>query len=372
MRFLRSRRVHATEWSRLGLSSTYKDMKIIIATTINPFVEGGSTYIVDWLEETLKRRGHEVEAFRFPFSDDPSEILEQLVALRLTDLSNHGDRLITIRTPSHLLRHPHKITWFIHHYRGAYDLWGTKYQTIPNTPEGDSCRQAIIAADNVGLREAAKVFCNSKVVQRRLKVFNNIEAEVLYPPLLRPDLYHCAEYGDFFLYFSRLTHHKRQWLAIESLKHSRTAVKLVIAGPTEPSCEPYVEELRRLIQKNKLTNRVILLPKWVPEVEKIDLFARCLGTLYFPFDEDSYGYPSLESHCAKKAVLTTTDAGGTVELITDDYNGKVIPADPQLIAETMDDLFLNRSKARQLGENGLERMNDLGIGWDNVLRRLLA
>ena len=97
-----------------------------------------------------------------------------------------------------------------------------------------------------------------------------------------PDLYHCAEYGDFLLYFSRLTHHKRQWLAIESLKYTKTAVKLVIAGPPEPSCEPYVEELRLLIQKYKLTNRVVLLPKWVPEVEKVDLYATCLAAIYFP------------------------------------------------------------------------------------------
>ena len=354
------------------LRSSCHYMKIIIASTVNPFVEGGSTNIVDWLEETLQVRGHTVETFRFPFSDDSSDMLEQLIAMRLIDLSEHGDRLITIRTPSHLLRHPKKITWFIHHYRSAYDLWGTKYQTIPSTTEGDTCRQAIISADNVGLREAAKVFCNSGVVQQRLRTFNKIEAEVLYPPLLRPDQYNCAEYGDFILYFSRLTHHKRQWLAIESLQYAKTAVKLVIAGSPDPGCEPYIEELRRLIQKYKLTDRIMLFPRWMPEAEKIDLFATCLGTLYFPLDEDSYGYPSLEAHCARKAVLTTTDSGGTVELITDDFNGRVTPADPQLIAEAMDDLYANRAMARCLGENGLKRMDELGISWDNVVRRLLA
>ena len=65
-------------------------MKILIATTVNPFVEGGSTYIVDWLDHVLKQRGHEVETFRFPFSDRPADVLDQLVGLRLIDLSQSG------------------------------------------------------------------------------------------------------------------------------------------------------------------------------------------------------------------------------------------------------------------------------------------
>ena len=347
-------------------------MKIIIATTINPFVTGGATYIVDWLEQTLQERGHTVETFRFPFSDDPSDILEQLVALRLTDLSEYGDRLITIRTPSHLLRHPRKVVWFIHHYRGAYDLWGTPYQTLPNTPEGDRCRCAIMSADNVGLGEASKIFCNSRTVQRRLQKFNSINAEVLYPPLIGPERYYCADYGDFFLYVSRLTHHKRQWLAIESLRYTTTPVKLLIAGPPDPNCQPYVDELRQLIHKYTLDNRVTLLAKWVPEEEKVEIFSRCLGVLYFPFDEDSYGYPSLEAYAARKPVVSTSDAGGTAELIKNDYNGKVIPADPQLIAEVMDKLYTNRSSAQRLGENGSKRIHELGITWDRVIRELLS
>src|SRR5262249_44632144 len=149
-----------------------------------PFVEGGSSYIVESLAAQLEVRGHEVEVLRFPFEENYSEALDQLLAMRLLDLSEHGDRLIAIRTPSHLLKHPNKVVWFIHHYRSAYDLWGTEYQVIPNTPEGIAYREAIVAADNLGLREASKLFCNSGVVRDRLKKFNGVDAEVLYPPLI--------------------------------------------------------------------------------------------------------------------------------------------------------------------------------------------
>jgi glycosyltransferase involved in cell wall biosynthesis len=346
--------------------------KIVIASTIHPFVDGGATYIVDWLEHTLNHRGHQVEVYRFPFSDHPADILEQLMCLRLIDLSEHGERLITIRPPAHLIKHPRKVSWFIHHYRSAYDLWGTKYQSIPSTPEGQTLRKAILSADNAGLRETAKLFCNSRVVQQRLKEFNHLDAEVLYPPLLNPQQFHCGGYGDYLLYFSRLTHHKRQWLAIESMRHTKTPVRLVIAGEPDPTCGPYVDDLQRMIDSYDLHERVVLLPRWVPQQEKIELMSECLAAVYLPFDEDSYGYPSLEAHAAGKAVLTTTDSGGTNELIVQGQNGFITPPDPQLIAEGMDFLYTNRKKAKEMGEAGVQRIKELGIDWDHVVERLLS
>ena len=348
-------------------------MKILIATTVNPFIGGGSTNIVDWLEEALLHFGHTVETFRLPFSDHHADILEQLVALRMMDLSEYGDRLITVRTPSHLLKHPNKVCWFIHHYRSAYDLWGTKYQAMPNTLESEACRQAIISADNIGLRECKSLFCNSQVVQNRLKTYNNLDAEVLYPPLLQPEQFHCGEFGDYLLYFSRLTHHKRQWLAIESLRYTKTPVHLILAGEPDPeSGGAYLRELQELVTRYKLSSRVTLLARWIPTEEKIRLFAECLATLYFPFDEDSYGYPSLESYAAGKAVLSTTDSGGTGELLLDGVNGIISPPDPELIAEGMDSMYRNRAAAKQMGQAGQQRIQELGIDWDHVLGRLLA
>ena len=36
-------------------------MKIMIASTVVPFVKGGGTLIVDWLEEKLCEYGHDVQ-----------------------------------------------------------------------------------------------------------------------------------------------------------------------------------------------------------------------------------------------------------------------------------------------------------------------
>jgi len=347
-------------------------MKIILASCVAPFVEGGSTFIVDWLGEMIQAFGHEVDVLKLPFSSKGPEMLEQMLALRLIDVSQHGDRLIAIRTPSYLLRHPNKVLWFIHHHRGAYDLWGTKYQDLPNTPEGIRYRDSIINADNRAFSEARAIFCNSQVVADRLKKFNNVNSEVLYPPIIRPERFHSTQFGDYLVYVSRLTHHKRQWLAIEAMQYTKTPVKLIVAGVPDPGSEAYVDQLWSLVEKWDLRSRVSIISRWISEDEKVALLADSLAALYMPFDEDSYGYPSLEAQHAGKPVLTTSDSGATRELIIDRENGILAAPSPEAIAAAMDELYANRQLAKRLGDAGPERIQHLNITWNRVIERLLS
>ena len=343
-------------------------MRVIIASTIVPFIEGGGTFIVDWLEHVLREHGHEVDVLRIPFHSYYPEMPAQMLALRLLDISQHGDRLIAIRTPSYLLRHPNKVLWFIHHHRGAYDLWGTPYWDLPDTPKGHAYRRSIVMADQVAFSEARNIFTNSEVVSKRLEMYNGVNSEVLYPPVFRPERYHCGEFGDYILYVSRINGHKRQHLAVEALKYTRTPVKLMLAG--KPDHAQALQELQGAM--NGVSDRLILKPTWMSEEDKVELFADCLAGIYIPFNEDSYGYPSLEAHHAGKAVISTTDAGGTKELIVHGENGFLVEPDPRAIADCMDQLYLNRKLARKMGAAGTKRMKDLGISWDAVVQKLLA
>jgi glycosyltransferase involved in cell wall biosynthesis len=347
-------------------------MKVIIASTIVPFVKGGGTFIVDWLEQMLVEYGHQVETLKIPFHSWYPEMLDQMLALRLLDLTDSADRLIAIRTPSYLLRHPNKVLWFIHHHRTAYDLWGTKYQEIPSTVEGLRYRDAIYSADNVAFREARRIFTNSRVVSARLKKFNEIDSEVLYPPLMQPERYRTESYGDYILYVSRLVSHKRQDLAVKAMRYTRTPVRLVVAGaPDAGPGDAYVNGLCSFVEQHNLRDRVTILQDWISEDDKIKLFSNCLASIYIPLDEDSYGYSSLESHHARKAVITTTDSGGPPELIHDGENGFIVDPDPKVIARAMDRLYEDRALAQRMGEAGVQRISELGITWDTTIARLL-
>jgi len=344
-------------------------MRILTVSTIVPFVVGGGELITDWLDETLKEYGYESEVIKIPFWSYPPEMLEQMLALRLLDLSTHADVLIAIRTPSYLVRHPNKVVWFIHHHRGAYDLWGTPYQDIPGTPEGVKLREAIVRADDVSLREAKKIYTNSRVVSGRLKHFNNIDSEVLYPPLMHAEQYHCSGYGNYIFYPSRITHHKRQYLVAESMRFTKSDVTLVLAG--SPDTEEHAEHVRSIIRKYDLGHKIKLINRWISQEEKVGLFADALGCVYVPYDEDSYGYVSLEAFHSEKPVITCSDSGGTLELIDDGINGLIVHPEPQAIAEAMDKLFYNKDMAKKMGRAGREKLISADISWDNVIEKLV-
>ena len=342
-------------------------MKIIIASTIIPFIEGGGTFIVDWLEKKLNEYGHQVDVVKIPFSSYYADMLIQMTALRLYHLEDNCDRLICIRMPSYLLKHPDKYLWFIHHYREVYDLWDSEKSYLPKIQETIAIREYIMRADNLAFSEAKCIYTNSNIVSRRLRYYNNIIAEPLFPPILNPENFYCDKYGDFIYYSSRINSIKRQLLAVQAMRYTKTDVKLLITGKSEDI--NYIEEINNYIKNNSLEKKVTIINEWISENEKSKYFSQCLAALYIPFDEDSYGYPSLEAHHSRKAVITCVDSGGTDELIINDENGWLVTPDPKNIAKYLDKLYIDRKLAEQMGNRGQERINELGITWDNVINK---
>lgn len=341
-----------------------------MASTFVPFVEGGARIIVRDLAKAIRDRGHEVDIVELPFVSAWDEMLEQMLAIRLIDVSSSSDALIAIRTPSYLLRHPNKRLWFIHHHRGAYDLWGTPWQDIPETPEGLAVRSAIIAADNQYLPEAQRIFTNSQVVSDRLRHFNDLDSEVLYPPLGSPELFSRGQAEDYLFYPSRILGHKRQLLVVEAAAQLKTDARVVIAGvPDDPNQLSVLEEE---IARGGLEERVELIPRWISEEEKAELMARSLGVLYVPFLEDSYGYVTLEAFHAHKPVITCSNSGGPLEIIEDGVNGLVAAPDPGSVAAAMDTLRSDPEAAAAMGERAHQTLQMKAINWDHVVSRLLG
>jgi glycosyltransferase involved in cell wall biosynthesis len=345
-------------------------VKILIASTHIPFIRGGGTMIVEDLQAELSLRGHDVDTLNIPFWSSWDEMMDQMLALRLINVAHVADRLICIRTPSYLLHHPNKVVWFIHHHRGAYDLWGTPFQDIPNTSEGMKVLASIHESDNKSLRQAKKLFTNSQQVSSRLKRYNELESEVLYPPLRHPERFQCRSYGDYIFYPSRIANVKRQKLAIESMQHVTSDVKLIIAGSPDDAKE--LQELQALIESLQLQNKVDLQGRWISDEEKVELFSNALSGMYIPYDEDSYGYPTLESFQARKPVITCSDSGGTLEIIEDGVNGLVCEPDPKSLALAIDRMSQDKSQARAMGTRGLERLESMKISWDFVSQQLTA
>lgn len=348
-------------------------MNIVIASTTVPFIKGGGTKIVDDLQQVLSRLGHRVDAVKIPMHWDWRELPEQYAAMRLFDLTRCGSRktdlLIPIRYPSYALPHPNKVPWFIHHHRGAYDLYGTEFQDLPDNDEGRRCRKLLIDSDTAFLRESKRIFTNSRIVARRLKQFNDIDADgVLYPPLANPEPFQPGEFGDYIFYASRVTLIKRQALAIRAMRHVRSNFKLVIAGGPDAGYGPVLE---RLIDEYQVRDKVKLLG-WISEEQKARWMADCFGALYLAFNEDSYGYVTLEAFHCHKPVITFSDSGGPLEVIEDGFNGLVSEPTEVSLAAAMEKLSRNRRAARELGHNAFATIRRHNIDWNHVVERLVA
>jgi glycosyltransferase involved in cell wall biosynthesis len=345
-------------------------MKIVIASSFVPFVHGGGRFIVDWLAQKLREHGHQVECFYLPFIDRSDDLFDQILAFRFIDLSAACDRLIAIRPPAHVLPHPSKVLWFIHHIRNLYDLWETPYRLVPDDASGRAIRRAVMELDTRTIREAHRVFTNSHVVAKRLAHFNGVSASPLYPPLLSPERFRNDGCGNEIVVICRIEPHKRQSLLVEAMRHVKTDVRLRLCGTsTNPA---RLASIQSMIDNYQLHSKVIFESRWISEEEKVNHLASALAVGYLPKDEDSYGYCSLEAAHAHKAVLTTEDSGGVLELVQDRVNGIVAPPTPEALADAMDRLFVNRVETIRMGEANNRRVQELKINWDTVIEALTA
>lgn len=345
-------------------------MRIIVATSFVPFRDGGASLLFEWLCTSIERAGHDVHRLALPFDARPAEYLEQLLGWRSLDLSGRGDALIALRTPSYVLRHERKVCWFIHHHRAAYDLWGTRWSSIPDDADGRSLRDAIRASDDVALRECSALFANSPIVARRLARYNGLDAEVLLPPVIDPERFRLESYGGSVFYPSRLTGHKRQALAIDAMRYTATPVRLIVAGEADTASD--LADLRARVAASPARARIDLRAGWLDESTKERLFGESLAVAYLPFGEDSYGYPVLEGALASKCAIVATDGGGSAEFVRHGRTGLVVDPEPAAVGAAFDALYADRAAAERLGSAARAAVERDGIAWERVVARLLA
>lgn len=274
-------------------------MRILIATTHVPFVRGGAELHAEGLQHALTAAGHESEIIAVPFKWYPPEtILDHMLACRLLDLTEVMgapiDLLIGLKFPAYLIHHPNKVLWILHQHRTAYDLWDHSLGDLNYSPNGLEVRDAIRQADRNIIPQARSVYANSGNVAARLRKFCNFDAKPLYHPPPNVDLFYSEASSDYLFFPSRLCPSKRQSLVIEALKYTSEPVVVRFAGAAdEPGFE---KKLRAQANSFRVGKRIEFLGE-ITEKEKRDQYARCLGVIYPPVDED-YGYVTLEAMLA--------------------------------------------------------------------------
>jgi len=331
-----------------------------------PFERGGAEIVADDLVAQLRARDHEAELVTVPFKWYPGvRVLTQAFLWRLLDLEEANgrpiDAVVATKFPSYAVRHPRKVVWLLHQFRQAWDLDRTGLGQFSESAEDRALRRQVLAFERTVLSEARALFATSGNVAGRLKASTGLDAEVMpHPPA--PLAYRCDRYDDFILSVNRLDRAKRIDLLLEAAAAEPT-LRVVIAGDG-----PDRERLERLARDRGLDGRAEFTGR-VSDKQLADLYASCLGVYYAPVDED-FGMVPFEAFLSEKPVLTTTDAGGPLDVVRDRRTGLVVAPHPAELARACVWLRDHADEARAFGRAGAEVART--VTWDTCIDRLLA
>jgi glycosyltransferase involved in cell wall biosynthesis len=341
-------------------------MRIAVCSAQVPFARGGTEIFVEDLVAELRKRDHEAELVTVPYKWYPgTRVLTQAFLWRLVDLTEADGRpidlVIATKFPSYAVRHPNKVVWLLHQFRQAYELDRTELGQFGESAEDRALRRAVHALDRRVLGEARKLFTTSRNLQQRLESSTGLAAEVLpHPPQELP--YRCEDYGDFVLSVGRLDRSKRVDLLLEAAAADGALSVVVVGdGPDRP-------RLEELAGSRSMDGRVRFAGR-VGGDELADLYARCLAVFYAPVDED-FGMVPYEAFLAGKPVVTTTDAGGPLEVVTDRETGLVCEPRAAAVADACSWLRAHLDQARSFGEAGHALAEQ--VTWDRAIERIVS
>lgn len=158
---------------------------------------------------------------------------------------------------------------------------------------------------------------------------------------------------------SRLKGHK--WLLSTYINklHKDSNIKLLFVGSPVEGQEYYLDEIDEIISKNKLVDKVKILPftKDLSQIWSITDIAIMPST-----EAESFGLVALEAMLAKKPVVGSNH-GGLTEIIVNNETGFLVePNNETKLAEAISKLIENPELRKQFGENGYQRaINEFSV-----------
>jgi glycosyltransferase involved in cell wall biosynthesis len=149
----------------------------------------------------------------------------------------------------------------------------------------------------------------------------------------------------------------------------RRSARLLIAGP--PDSEDYADSLRALVERHELGSRVELRLGFHPRERIAAWVNEALACALLPVNEDSLSYVAMEAFTSGKPVLTASDCGGVLGLVTAE-TGIVAEPDAPSLAEGLARLASDPAATEELGKAARAAWLARGVTWDQTIEKLLA
>lgn len=305
----------------------------------------------------LREHGWNVDKIQIG-SDESSfnGILETYLHCYDLDVSQY-DLVISSKAPSYAVRHPRHLCYLQHTIRVFYDMFDVEFPTPDATLNQQ--RQRIQTLDTALLAppRVARIFTNGDETLRRLRRYNGLDGEVLYPGLLR-DRFHGGRFDKYLFLPGRLHRWKRVGLLIDAMRHVKSDIELRIAGTGE--------DYEKFVARAADDPRVRFLGR-ISDEECIEQYANALAVPFVPMMED-FGYITLEAFRSGKPVITCRDSGTPMDLVSHANAGIVADPTADSIAAAVDGLATNPSQAQEMGARGAALA--AGISWRGPVSRI--
>lgn len=380
----------------------------VVAPSAVPYATGGAERAVAGLADALAEAGHRSEVFKLPVDE---RTLPGVVAgyqhFSLLDLS-HFDRVISVKYPAWMVRHPVHTVLMFHPLRGLYDTYPDHLPTEVIDPEpvtedllrrlspgagrealpdvfgwfglvvdtlgadhpdlsfpGPLARRLVRWLDGVALApgEVVDHCALSHTVAARSGYFpDRVTPRVVYLPSPLPAGPEIEPgHGQRYLFTaSRLDGPKRIDMTVAAMAHVPGDVPLLIAGEG-----PEGDRLRTLAEADERIHFVGRLA----DDELRRHYAEALAVPFVPRDED-LGLITLEAMARGVPVVTTTDAGGPTELVEHNITGLIVEPEPAALGAALAELVANRAESAALGRSAAAAADR--ITWDGAVERLVG
>lgn len=385
----------------------------IVAPSPVPYTIGGAEYLWWGLLEAINADGaHQAELIKLPCRDDT---LSDLVASyrRFAELDlDHFDLVISTKYPAWMVSHPNHVVYLQHKLRGLYDtypahlptalppaakwpseaaalreqlingpahrdelpaLWQALDALCQTAPEltslpGPVARAVVHYLDRIALQPPAiqrYLAISNNVAQRRDYFPDGVPVEVVYHPShRRPPADEAMKAGGrhaqppVVFTASRLDGPKRLTRLIRAFRRLTVDAELHIAGTG-----PAEADLHRAAEGDP---RIKLLG-WQTDEAIAQGYQRAAFVPFIPYDED-YGLITIEAMQAGRAVLTTTDAGGVNEFVSDGETGRCVAPTEAALSRAMAEMLADPNGTAAMGQAGRARV--AAIDWPQTVSAL--
>jgi len=232
--------------------------------------------------------------------------------------------------------------------RSVYDLHGFIYKNLKlwQKPIFKLWCWIYKYFDKKWVKSFDKITANSKNVAKRIKDFYGLDVEVTYHPI-DAKKYKYAEPEDYYFAPGRFVKEKRIDLIIKAFKKMPDK-KLIISGDG-----PERERLHKLAEGCKNIEFVGV----VDSKKMVELYSKCIATIYMPINED-YGLVPIESMASGKPCIAANE-GGPKETIIDGKTGFLIePTEENIIKYVK---MMSKDLAKSMKDDCIKRAREFDV-----------